>query len=295
MNSVSSPRSFSGARAFGAALLFFGVLSLVGCESARQPVPRSPIVRSQVRAKGRAIIERACEMHGGLARWTATNDASFRLVDQWIGPSARVVRPWPVATANGQFQILLHQGYGRVQIHAEKGTTITYGIGPGGPWALRGMRPSEDSGDLATARATIPVYQFFFQLPFSFLADDAVQHYMGVKPAPPGGAVYEVLVTYPWYTGDRSRDWYVARFDTSSMRLRSVTYTTSLWGPSVFEYTDDLDGYTQIDSLWVPTRHNVRMTWPFRPELHRWTVSDIRFNQGIDETAFRGPARLGGS
>jgi hypothetical protein len=53
-------------------------------------------------------------------------------------------------------------------------------------------------------------------------------------------------------------------------------------------------GYQQVDSLWIPTQHVVRMSWPFRPDLHKWTVSGIRLNQGLDETAFRGPAPLGG-
>jgi hypothetical protein len=158
---------------------------------------------------------------------------------------------------------------------------------------MHGTRPSSEPGDLATARSTVPVYLFHFGLPFAFLSDDAVQHYMGVVPAPPSGPVYEVLVTYPWYTGDRSHDWYVARFDTSTMRLRSVTYTASLWGPGFIEYTDDLGNYAQVDSLWVPMRHQVRMSWPFRPDIHTWTVGDVHFNAGLGDSTFRGPSKLG--
>ncbi len=277
----------------GLSLLLLAGFLAAGCESARQPVPRSPLSRHVVRQEGRALVERSCAAHGGIERWQKTNDATFAFADLWTGPAGRVVRPWPVPEAKGQFQMLMHAGYGRLQIADKKGT-ITYGFGKDGAWALRGMRASQDGGDLSTARTTLPAYVFAFQFPFTFLVDDAVMHYMGVKPAPPGGPVYEVLITYPWYTGERARDWYVARFDTTTLRLRSVTYTRSLWGPASFEYTDDVGGYQQVDSLWIPTQHVVRMSWPFRPDLHKWTVSGIRLNQGLDETAFRGPAPLGG-
>ena len=277
----------------GLSLLLLVALAAAGCESARQPVPRSPLARHVVRQEGRVLVERACAAHGGLERWQKTADATFTFADTWSGLAGRVVRPWSVPTAKGQFQMLLHSGYARLQITDKQGP-ITYGYGKDGAWVLRGARASQDGGDLSTARTTLPAYVFAFQFPFTFLVDDAVLHYMGIQPAPPGGPVHEVLVTYPWYTGDRARDWYVARFDTTTMRLRSVTYTRSYWGPATFEYTDEVGGYQQVDSLWIPTQHAVRMTWPFRPDLHKWTVTDIRFNQGLTDSLFLGPAPLGG-
>ncbi len=292
MESVSRLPSLTRHVVAGCGLVVLAGLVGAGCDSARRPVPKSPQAREVVRMEGRALVERACAAHGGVERWKAINDVVFNFDDRWSGAAGRVVRPWPVGEAKGQFQMLLHAGYGRVQIATKTGT-ITYGVGAEGPWAMRGMRPSQGSEDLTTARTTIPAYLFTFQFPFTFLVDDAVIHYMGLKPAPPGGPVYEVLITYPWYTGDRARDWYVARFDTASLRLRSVTYTRSMWGPSAFEYTDDVGGYVQVDSLWIPTHHDVRMSWPFRPHLHEWTVSDLRANQGLEEVLFRGPAPLG--
>ncbi|HKA23496.1 MAG TPA: hypothetical protein VKF80_00810 [Candidatus Eisenbacteria bacterium] len=270
-------------------------LASAGCESARRPVPKNPIARDQARREGRALVERACDAAGGLERWRAIKDVSFRLDDHWRGVAARVVRPWPVENVSGPFEALLALPYGRVRI-TDKNGSVTYGLGASGPWAMRGKLPSSEPGDLATARSTVPVFLFDFEMPFAFLSDDAVQHSMGIRPAPPGGPVYEVLVTYPWYTGDRSHDWYVARFDTSTMRLRSVTFTASLWGPGMIEYTDDLSGYQEIDSLWIPTRHDVRMSYPFRPEMHDWSVSSVQFNAGLEDTTFRGPGHLlGGS
>jgi hypothetical protein len=273
-------------------LLLLLALGSAGCESARRPVPKNPIARAHARQEGRKLIERACEAAGGIERWRTVKDVSFRLDDHWRGLAARVLRPWPVENASGPFEALLAPSYGRVRI-ADKDGPITYGLGAGGPWAMRGTRPSSEAGDLATARSTVPVFLFDFEMPFAFLADDAVQHSMGIRPAPPGGPVYEVLVTYPWYTGDRSRDWYVARFDTSTMRLRSVTFTSSLWGPGMIEYTDELGGYEQIDSLWIATQHDVRMSYPFRPEMHQWSVTSVQFNGGLEDTTFRGPGHLG--
>lgn len=278
----------------GMALLLLAGGLAAGCQSAREPVPRSPQARHVVRQEGRALVERACGAHGGLERWKKVHDATFAFDDTWSGPVARVVRPWPVPEARGRFAMMPHAGLARLQIATPKGT-VTYGLGPQGPWAMRGTRPSQEQDDVSTARTTLPAYMFALQFPFTFLVDDAVLHYMGVRPAPPAGPVHEVLVTYPWYTGERSRDWYVARFDTTTLRLRSVTYTRSQWGPDMVEYTDDVSGYELVDSLWIPTLHTVRMSWPFRPDLHRWTVRDLRFNQGLDSTAFLGSGPLGGS
>jgi len=291
--SATPPRSLFAARRPLLVLLALLGLATAGCESARRPVPRNPVARDKARTDGRVVVERACNAAGGYERWKAMRDVTFRINDQWTGAISRMLRPWPVESAAGPFEGVLGPAYGSVQITTKEGP-VTYGVGAGGPWAMHGTRPSSEPGDLATARSTVPVYLFHFELPFAFLADDAVQHFMGVQPAPPGGPVYEVLVTYPWYTGDRSHDWYVARFDTSTMRLRSVTYTSSLWGPAFIEYTDDLAGFAQVDSLWVPMRHSVRMSWPFRPDLHTWTVSDVHFNAGLGDSTFRGPAKLGG-
>ena len=46
----------------------------------------------------------------------------------------------------------------------------------------------------------------------------------------------------------------------------------------------------------IPTRHDVRMSYPFRPEMHDWSVSSVQFNAGLEDTTFRGPGHLlGGS
>ena len=104
--------------------------------------------------------------------------------------------------------------------------------------------------------------------------------------------MHEVLITYPWYEGDLSQDWYVARFDTSTMQLRSVTYTSSRMGPSLFEYTDTMSGFETVDTLLIPSRHVVRMSRPFRPGLHRWHLKDVKFNQELGDSLFQGPSGL---
>ena len=73
------------------------------------------------------------------------------------------------------------------------------------------------------------------------------------------------------------------------MRLRSITYTATRWGPSLVEYTDVMSGFTEVDSLVVPTRHAVNMVRPFRPGIHRWQIDDIRFNSGLTDSVFAGP------
>jgi hypothetical protein len=275
-------------------LLAFLMPVLVGCESSRPPVPRNPIARHHARLEGTKMMEAACEAHGGYRIWKHKTDVTFRLADRWRGMAGRWIRPWPGEQAVGEFQARLYEGFGKVEISDERGK-LSYGLGPLGPWAMVDGQMSQDKDDLETASAVIPTYLFFFEMPFSFLEYEAVHHYLGVKPAPPGGPVHEVLVTYPWYEGDVSEDWFVARFDTATMLLRSVTYTATRLGPSLIEYTDTVGGYVEIDSLHIPTRHVIRMSRPFRPGLHRWQVRDIRFNEVLSDSLFMGPMGLTGA
>jgi hypothetical protein len=274
--------------------MVFLVPLLAGCESSRPPVPRNPIARHYARLEGRKVMEASADAHGGYEVWKHKTDVSFRIADRWRGMAGRWLRPWPGDQAVGEFQSRLQLGYGKVEISSERGL-LTYGLGPLGPWAMIDGQMSQEKDDLETAASVIPTYLLFFQMPFCFLDYDAVHHYLGVKPAPPGGPVYEILVTYPWYEGEVAQDWYVARIDTATMLLRSVTYTASRWGPSLIEYTDTVGGYVEIDSLQIPTRHVVRMSRPFRPGLHRWQVRDIRFNQELSDSVFFGPMGLSGA
>jgi hypothetical protein len=264
---------------------------VAGCDSSKPDVPRNPIARHYSRLEGTRLLERALDAHGGYDVWKHKSDVTFEIADRWRGIAGRWVRPWPEEQAIGTFQAILDPGYGLVRIQGET-DSLTFGFGPIGAWAMVGSHMTQEKKDIETAAAVVPSYLFLFEMPFSFLEYGAVHHYLGVKPSPPGGPVHEVLVTYPWQSGELSLDWYVARFDTSSMLLRSVTYTANRWGPSIIEYTDTVGGYIEIDSLMIPTRHTVRMTRPFRPGLHRWQVRNIEFNRGLTDSLFLGPSGL---
>jgi hypothetical protein len=263
----------------------------LGCESSRPPVPRNPIVRHHSRLEGRRILEAACEAHGGYLTWKRREDAFFLLADEWKGLLGSAVRPLPESNVRGEVFARLHSGYAMIDFQGQE-SSFTLGIGPNGPWAKIGEQRSEEEDHLKAAAAAIPYYMLFFGMPFTFLEYDAVHHYLGVKPDPPGGAVHEVLVTFPWFQGERAHDWYVARIDTTTLQLRSVTYTASRWGPSVLEYTDVLSGFAEVDSLLLPMRHGVTMVRPFRPGIHRWQVDGVRFNVGLTDSLFLGPEML---
>ena len=283
-----SGRAEGRLRGMAAVVLGLVVVAASGCDSNRPTIPRNPIARHNARVEGRQIVEAACAAHGGYAVWKRRMDARFLIGDDWRGLLGNALKPWPESGVHGEFKMLLSHGYGSATI-AGKEAPLTLGLGPEGPWAMVGMRPSQERAELTAAATALPYYMLFFQMPFCFLEYGAVHHYVGVRPNPPGGPVHEVLITFPWYEGERAQDWYIARFDTASMHLRSVTYTATKWGPSLVEYTDTMSGLTEVDSVFVPTRHSVSMVRPFRPGVHRWTIQDLQFNNGYTDSVFFGP------
>ena len=192
------------------------------------------------------------------------------------------------ADGEGPVPAPLHSGYAQLQITDKQGP-VTYGYGKTGAWALRGTRPSQDGGDLATARTTPPAYVFAFTFVHLPALTHAVLHYMGIQPAPPGGPVHEALVTYLWYTR--------ARLVRGALRhhldgLRSVTYTRSYWGPrpSSTPTKSAATSRSIRSGDFHPARGAHDLAF-FRPDLHKWTVMPSSSRADRQPLPRAGPAR----
>src|SRR6266571_5732755 len=85
--------------------LALGFTILAGCTPARVP-SRDP--DSQL--KGRRIVERAVQAHGGLERWNHFQRLTVRYREQWSWPFTWFrTTPWPANHVHGTLTLWLHQ------------------------------------------------------------------------------------------------------------------------------------------------------------------------------------------
>src|SRR5207249_1680753 len=141
----SRSRGLARLRRFRPFVLAFVALGLVGCSSAKPELPQSPQARALMRQQGAALIDSLVIAHGGM--------------DDWQGPLAKVLNPWPVDRAAGQNSFRVHEGLGRIAIVTDRGT-LTYGIGKTGPWALLRGVPSPDPKDERVASYVVAWHNF---------------------------------------------------------------------------------------------------------------------------------------
>jgi|SRR5688500_2793953 len=289
------PRPSASSRRF-ALVLGGAVLALAaaGCSSARPELPRSPQQRHTMRQQGASMIDSLVAAHGGMAAWDAAREIAFRSTDEWRGPWARVLNPWPVERAAGEMRYRVHEGLGRAAIVIDEGT-LTYGIGRTGPWALLRGTPSPRAQDQGNASYVVAWYGFMAGWPFRFKEAGAVAHYLGRahrKYENSSQEFDEVLVTYPPEGDVWPEDWFVVRMDPRTHEMRTVSFVTSNRSQRLLETTCEFSNWVTIEGLKIATTRRFFVSSPVEDPLHVWTLADLRVNQLSPEEYFE---RRGGS
>ncbi len=270
------------------AALLVVLAALAGCSSAKPELPMSPQARSTMREKGAAMIDSLVAAHGGMDNWNKVKEMTFRGTDEWTGPLAKVLNPWPVERAAGQNSFRVHEGLGRIGITTDRGT-LTYGIGKTGPWALLRGEPSPDPKDERSAGYLVAWHNFLAGVPFRFKESGAVAHYLGQAHRRYKNASVlcdEVLVTFPPDGMTWPDDWFVVRMDPATHELRTLTYTTSGRASKAFETTCEFSNTVEVEGLKIPTHRTCWVSSPLDRELHTWDLADVHFNQVSDSTFF---------
>ena len=266
-----------------------------GCSSARPELPRSPQQRHTMREQGTAMIDSLVAAHGGMEAWNAAREVAFRSTDEWSGPWAKVLNPWPIERAAGEMRFRVHENLGRAAIVVDEGT-LTYGIGRTGPWALLRGAPSPRQNDAPNASYVVAWYGFMAGWPFRFKESGAVAHYLGRahrKYANAAQEFDEVLVTYPPEGDVWPDDWFVVRMDPNTHEMRTVTFVTSNRTQRFFETTCEFSGWVEIEGLKIPTTRRFFVSSPVEEALHTWTLADLRINQMSPDEYFE--RRAGGA
>ena len=279
------PRPSAPSRRFAARALVLGVLAAAiaagGCSSARPELPRSPQQRHAMRQQGAAMVDSLVAAHGGMEAWNNAREIAFRSTDEWRGPWAKVMNPWPVERAAGEMRYRVHDGLGRAAIVVDEGT-LTYGIGRTGPWALLRGTPSPRPNDQANASYVVAWYGFMAGWPWRFKESGAVAHYLGRahrKYANASQEFDEVLVTYPPEGDVWPDDWFVVRMDPATHEMRTVTFVTSNRSQKLLETTCEFSNWVTIEGMKVATTRRFFLSQPAEDPLHVWTLADLRVNQ----------------
>jgi hypothetical protein len=274
------PQSFRH-RAGGLALVALVAALAAGCSSARPALPHKPQERDVMRRQGAAMIDSLVAAHGGMENWNKVVEMTFRGTDEWKGPLARFLNPWPTERAAGQNSLRLHDGRGRIAIVTDRGTLV-YGLGQLGPWALLRGEPSPEPKDENSAAYLVGWHDFLVGLPWNFKEHGAVAHYLGRvhrKYQDAAQEVDEVLVTYPPEGDYWPEDWFIVRMDPNTHLMKSLTYTTTGKAPKLFETTCEFSDYLDIEGLRIPTKRVCYTNSPIESNLHTWILADVRFNQ----------------
>ena len=276
-------------------VLAAALLVAAGCSSARPELPRSPQQRHAMRQQGATMIDSLVDAHGGMAAWNAAGEMAFRSTDEWTGPWARVMNPWPVERAAGEMRFRVHENLGRAAIVVDEGT-LTYGMGRTGPWALLRGAPSPRPSDEQNASYLVSWYGFMAGWPFRFKESGAVAHYLGRAHRKYDNASQEfdeVLVSYPPEGDVWPDDWFVVRIDPNTHEMRTVTFVTSNRSQRFLETTCEFSNYVTIEGMKIATTRRFFVSSPVEEALHTWTMADLRINQMSPDDYFE--RRTGGA
>jgi len=237
--------------------------------------------------KGREVIMQAIVAHGGLAAWQNKVDVSLHLTDRWNAlPGAvfsSLINMWPEREVKTQQYHLLHQRASRLEMNTPAGKHV-WGYRDFQPWAF--LNNQTDPENIRRADLTLPLSNYLLALPYRFLDAGAYPHF--VNEIKENGRIFDrVRVVFGLNAGTYPPNEYVADFDQATGRLARLEFTLREKMPSYVTMRADFENYQRFDGLWMPTQIDFRLVKPLCDlPLHRWQISEVRFNTGVAENFF---------
>ncbi len=226
-------------------------------------------------SRGRMLLERLEDAHGGCAAWRGHAHAQVELRDQWPGRvMPALAMPWresgllmrgtlQLGTANSRLEFLegpdADSAWGIQQ-------WMTYRVAGGG-------EPVFEDDD--TIRFWLPTLQHFIEAPFRLREGGVVAD---AGPETLEGVTYErVFVSWQDAAPRALVDQYLAWIHPETGRLAFLEYTVRDMMPSVvgcMQYRD----YSRIEDLWIAMTMAV-VEGPGGPDtLHRFELEQVRFD-----------------
>ncbi len=262
-------------------LLCVTVLAAIGCSS-KIPLPAELAGAGlESEERGRAVVERAIEAHGGRDAWERLEDISFAIQDEWFGLPA-LGTPWPVPDPTVHYTF--HYGLNKGLVEFDDAPELQWGYDSVEGWiAENGERRY---ADVADATFIVPTQAYFFGLPFKFGDDGVRYHDTGMKEID-GKNLDAVLITFGEGIG-AVQDRYEAFFDPDTGRLVYITYTVYEKSPLIEGEARYVEWQT-VDGLLVPKRIEHNFIRPVHVRSHTMRILEVDLAPSVDRARYEKP------
>ncbi len=225
--------------------------------------------------RGRDLLARLEDAHGGYPSWAGRPAARVELRDHWPGAVMRALAmPWSESGLLMRSTMLRGSDASRLEFLEGELDGTAWGIQN---WVTYTDPPGDDPPvfeDDDTIRFWLPTLQYFFEAPFRLREAEVVAD---AGPTTVAGVTYQ-RVFLSWGSAEpRPRvDQYLAWISPESGRLEYLEYTVRDMMPAVagcMHYRD----YRQVEDLWVAMTMAV-VEGPGGPDaLHRFELEQVGF------------------
>ena len=243
--------------------------------------------------RGREILNRAVEAHGGVERWKNSGPVIVQFSDEWPGFLNRTLfMPWPENPAEAAMYLIPGQDDARIVIRKGEGAGEFMGLQNWIPYSGKsedGLSSSvnlePDNDDI---KFWVPTLNYFLQLPFRIGEADVVA-YAGERKL--DGRVFQ-LVFVSWNRAEPQEmvDQYLLWIEKKTGYIEYATYTVRDMG-SFITGTMHYSDFQDQDGL-VIARTQAVVDSPEEPgePLHRMSIRSIRLGADLpDEVFFPAP------
>ncbi len=231
-------------------------------------------VNAEQEQRGRELLSRLEDAHGGYPTWRARTGARVEFRDHWPGAMMRaVVMPWAQSGLLMRSTMLRGSDASRLEFLEGEHDGTAWGIQNWMTYrAAAGGEPAFEDDD--AIRFWLPTFQYFFEAPFRLREGGVVAD---AGPETVAGVTYQrVFVTWGGAEPQPQIDQYLAWIDPDNGRLEYLEYTVRDMMPGVvgcMHYRD----YRQVENLWMAMTMAV-VEGPGGPDaLHRFELEDVRF------------------
>ncbi|MEO1270029.1 MAG: hypothetical protein AAFX99_18230 [Myxococcota bacterium] len=271
-----------------AVFLLVAVVALIAVQTStlsdlRPDELRRSGVTPEAEAKGRALLERMTEAHGGMATWRGHKTMEVELTDTWFKAVERLaVMPWPESGQSLKLTMLLGQDISRLEFSDGPLKGESWGVQHWAPYRVKAgetqpLFPQEDW----EVTFWVPTVAYFMEAPFR-LGEANVVAYVGERTI--GGEVFEgVFLSWGSDAPQDKVDQYIAWIGRDSGRLTYLEYTVRDILPSitaVMHYRD----YKEVQGIAVPMNMGTSEGVGMEDTGHRFDVASVAFGGAVAES-----------